>query len=106
MKPWAFLLRWSNREGSVIHRVQGHPGQGVQGEEFPLPAGGLAVERYLKEPVSKRGRRAGCPLTNPRGLQSEWCGLVEPSTPVPQNGSPLCTTVPHKSASGGKGLPP
>jgi hypothetical protein len=36
-----------------------------------LPAGGLAVERCLKEIVSKRGQRAGCPLTNPRGFRGE-----------------------------------
>ncbi len=36
-----------------------------------LPAGGLAVGRCLKECVSKRGQRAGCPLTNPRGFQGE-----------------------------------
>ena len=36
-----------------------------------MPAGGLAVERCLKEIVSRRGRHTGCPLTNPRGLRSE-----------------------------------
>jgi hypothetical protein len=69
-----------------------------------LPAGGLAVERYLKEHVSKRGRPAGCPLTNPRGLQSRWCELRASSTLVPQSGCPLRTTVPHGSVSGGKGV--
>ncbi|AMV18490.1 hypothetical protein VT03_11405 [Planctomyces sp. SH-PL14] len=40
----------------------------------PLPAGGLAVERCLKEGVSKRGQRAGCPLTSSpaRGANSGW----------------------------------
>ena len=36
-----------------------------------MPAGGLAVERCLKAGVSKRGHRAGCPLTNPLWIQSE-----------------------------------
>jgi hypothetical protein len=36
-----------------------------------LPAGGLAVGGCLKEDVSRRGRRAVCPLTNPREFQSE-----------------------------------
>ena len=43
----------------------------MQGGEALLPAGGLAVERCLMELVSKRGHRAVCPLTNPRGLRSE-----------------------------------
>ena len=34
----------------------------------PLPAGGLAVERCLKERVSKREQRVVCPLTNPLEL--------------------------------------
>ncbi|AMV21002.1 hypothetical protein VT03_24075 [Planctomyces sp. SH-PL14] len=50
----------------------GAPWWGMQGGNALLPAGGLAVERCLKECVSKRGHRAGCPLTNPLGLQSEW----------------------------------
>ncbi len=69
----------------------------------PLPAGGLAVERCLKEGVSRCGQRAGCPLTNPRGLQKR---AVSPQRSAPQSGRPLLTTVPHGSASGGKGLPP
>ena len=44
----------------------GHPWWGMQGGNAPLPAGGLAVERCLKEHLSKRGQCAGCPLTNPR----------------------------------------
>ncbi len=52
--------------------------------------------------MSKRGQRFGCPLTNPRGLQSEQCRVRESSTLVPQRGYPLLTTVPH-GASGGKG---
>ncbi|AMV19941.1 hypothetical protein VT03_18735 [Planctomyces sp. SH-PL14] len=36
-----------------------------------MPAGGLAVERCLKEIVSKRGHRTVCPLTNPQGFQGE-----------------------------------
>ncbi|AMV20729.1 hypothetical protein VT03_22705 [Planctomyces sp. SH-PL14] len=36
-------------EVNLFHRVQGHPGQGVQRGNAPLPAGGLAVERCLKE---------------------------------------------------------
>ncbi len=57
--------------------------------------------------MSKRGHRVVCPLTNPRGLQSERCGcegvLI---APVPQRGRPLCPTVPHRSASGGRGPAP
>ena len=71
-----------------------------------MPAGGLAVERCLKELVSKRGHSAVCPLTNPRELQSERCRLRESSTLVPQRGHPLCATVPHRNASGGKGAWP
>ncbi len=44
----------------------------------PLPAGGLAVGHRRKEHVSKREQRVGCPLTNPRGLQSERCGGRSP----------------------------
>ncbi|AMV22716.1 hypothetical protein VT03_32780 [Planctomyces sp. SH-PL14] len=51
--------------------VQGAPWWGVQRGNAPLPAGGPLVERYLKEGVSKRGRRVVCPLTNPPGLQSQ-----------------------------------
>ncbi len=59
--------------------------------------------REMSEGVSvKRGRRAGCPLTNPRGLQASG----EPSTPVPQSGRPLPTTVPYGSDSGGKRVRP
>ncbi len=32
--------------------------------------------------------------------------MEESSTPVPQSGHPLFTTVPHRSASGGQGCPP
>jgi len=88
------------------NRVQGLPWWGVQRGNAPLPAGGLAVERCLKERVSKRGHGVGCPLTNPRGLQSERCDVRESSTLVPQRGRPLLTTVPHRSASGGKGVRP
>jgi len=49
----------------------GAPWWGMQGGDAPLPAGGLAVERCLKESVSERGRRAGCPQINPPGSQSE-----------------------------------
>ena len=68
------------------NRGQGAPGSGAAaavtefkglGKESPLHAGGLAVERRLKEVVSKRGRRAACPLTDPRGLKSECCDLRE-----------------------------
>ncbi|AMV19457.1 hypothetical protein VT03_16305 [Planctomyces sp. SH-PL14] len=52
----------------------------MQGGNALLPAGGLAVERFLKEVVSKRGRGAGCPLTNPRGFQSEGGFLNAGST--------------------------
>ena len=38
-----------------------------------MPAGGLAVERCLKECVSKRGGRVVCPYTTPRGSQSQRC---------------------------------
>ncbi|AMV17898.1 hypothetical protein VT03_08390 [Planctomyces sp. SH-PL14] len=72
------------------HRVQGHPGQGVQGAECPLPAGGLAVERCLKERVSRRGHRAVCPSPKTRGLQSERGVLNAGSTkgtPVAYHGS-------------------
>jgi len=64
-----------------------------------LPAGGLAVERCLKEHVSKRGHRAVCPLANPLGSEAS----EEFPTPFSQSGRPLLTTVPHRSASGGKG---
>jgi len=74
----------------------------MQGGDALLPAGGLAVERCLKEDVSKRGQRAVCPLTNPWGLQSQLCDVRESSTPVPQRGP----TVPHENASGGKGAWP
>ncbi|AMV22736.1 hypothetical protein VT03_32880 [Planctomyces sp. SH-PL14] len=60
---------------TLAHRVQGHPGGKCRGACVvfwgPLPAGGLTVERCLKENVSKRGDRAGCSLTHPRGLQSK-----------------------------------
>jgi len=58
-------------ERHQLNRVQGDPGGGMQGGNALLPAGGLAIENCLKEDVSKRGRRAGCPITNPRGIQSE-----------------------------------
>ena len=64
------------------------------------------LEMGLTESVSKRGQRAVCPLTNPRGLQSQRCIVRESSTLVPQSGRPLLTTVPHGSASGGKGAWP
>ncbi len=84
----------------------GCPGGGIQGGCVvflaPLPAGGLAVENCLKEHLSKRGRRAACPLTNPRDCKASG----ESSTPVPQSGCPLRTAVPHGSASGGKGGDP
>ncbi|AMV19032.1 hypothetical protein VT03_14170 [Planctomyces sp. SH-PL14] len=50
---------------------RGYPWWGMQGGNAPLPAGGLAVERCLKEPVSKRGHRAVCPPTNTLGFQGE-----------------------------------
>ncbi|AMV21281.1 hypothetical protein VT03_25490 [Planctomyces sp. SH-PL14] len=56
------------------HRLtgsRGYPWWGMQGGEASLPAGGLAVERRLKEIVSKRGQGAGCPRTNPRGFLGE-----------------------------------
>ena len=95
----------------MVHRSsqpgsRGYPWSGMQGGDAPLPAGGLAVGRCLKECVSKRGQRVVCPLTNPRGLQFERCRLRESSALVPQSGRPLCPTVPQGSASGGKGLPP
>ena len=76
--------------GIAPNRVQGHPGQGVQGAECLLPAGGLAVEGCLKEWVSKRGQRVVCPLTNPRGFQCERRVLnagTTKGTSVVSNGS-------------------
>ncbi|AMV22101.1 hypothetical protein VT03_29630 [Planctomyces sp. SH-PL14] len=59
----------------LTDRVQGHPGGGCKGACVVflalLPAGGLAVERCLKEMVSKRGQRAVCPHINPPGFRSE-----------------------------------
>ncbi len=55
----------------TFHRVQGHPGGGMQGGHTPCPPEGLTVERCLKEYVSERGQRAVCALTNPLGWQSE-----------------------------------
>ncbi len=74
----------------------------------PLARRRPAVERCLKECVSKRGQRAVCPPSpNPRGLQSQLCALKgvlnadsTKRTPGVFHGSP------SKRLSGGKGLPP
>ncbi len=84
---------------------------GVQGVPLVGSAEGqrpLARRRPSRREISEGVRvqaRTPCrmPLTNPRGLQSERFDVRESSTPVPQNGRPLFTTVPHGSASGGKG---
>ncbi len=63
--PWMGVACWPTG-------VQGVPLVGMQGglRSFfgPLPAEAWLVERYLKEHVSKRGQRAGCPSPNPRGI--------------------------------------
>ncbi len=86
--------------------VQGSPLVGSAGRS-PRARRSLAVERSLKEIVSKRGQCAGMPpQPNPREIASQRCGFRESSTPVPQSGRPSCPTIPHGSASGGKGVPP
>ncbi len=47
----------------------------MQGATPLCPPEARLVERFLKECVSSRGQRVGCPLTNTRGLQS---GAVSP----------------------------
>ena len=45
-----------------------------------MPAGGLAVERCLKECVSKRGHRAVCPAHEPAGIAKpavSWEGVCK-----------------------------
>ena len=90
-----------------ITGVQGlAPGGGCKGGTPSCPPEARLVGHFLKEHVSKRGQRVGCPLTNPRGFQSERSDVRESSTLVPQSGHPLFTTVPNRSASGGKGVRP
>ncbi len=95
---------WASRH----HRPtgsRGYPGGGCKGATPLCPPEAWPVGHRRKEYVSKRGRRVACPLTNPQELQSQRCGLRESSSLVPQSGHPLLTTVPHGSASGGKGSP-
>ena len=112
------LLRGlATREKEILPR-EGHR------EEFsPLGSRGLPLvgdargqrplarrrpsRREMSEGVRVQARTTyRMPLTNPRGLRSERCRLRESSTLVPQSGRPLCPTVPHGSASGGKGSKP
>ena len=64
-----------------------------------MPAGGLAVERCLKEGVSRRGHRVGCPLTNPLHLQSKSCGVKESSRALRPNGPAV-----HPARATGPGM--
>ncbi len=76
-------------ESRRAHRGSGGPLVG-DARGHPLLAGGLAVGRCSKEHVSKRGQRAGCTLTNPRGLQCEREVLNAGSTkrtPIASHGS-------------------
>ncbi len=84
----------------LVHRVQGHPGGGSQGGNALLPAGGLAVERCSE---GRRVQAADNVPYAPSPTRGDCRASGESSTPVPQRGHPSCTTVPHGSASGGKG---
>ena len=68
-----------------------------------MPAGGLAVERCLKEFVSKRGHRVGCPTHQPAGIPERAVSAQRRL----HKGDVRC--VPQflmEEASGGKGWPP
>ncbi len=71
----------------------GAPWWGMQGgpeniTQSPCPPEACLGEHHRKGRVSKRGQRAGWPLTNTRELQSERCAARESSTLVPQRGHP------------------
>ncbi len=74
---WAFQRR-------MAHRVQGHPGGSAEGQR-PCSAGGLAVERCLKERVSERGQRAVRSPHQPAGdCKASGVVVMESSMLVPQ----------------------
>ncbi len=92
------------------NRVQGHPGGECRGACVVflahLPAGGLAVERCLKECVSKRGQRVVCPSPNPRGLRSQRCGWRSPQHSYHKADVRSVPWFLMKALSGGRGGAP
>ncbi len=92
--------------GTVAERGQGHPGAGMQGGHAP------SRRRRPSRRKPSKGARAQAlddvsDAPSPTRGDCKASGVVrKSSTPVPQSGRLLLTTVPHRNASGGKGLPP
>ncbi len=104
----------SAKFAQIRHQPRSGPGAPRWGVQRGLCCffGPLARRRPGRREMSEGVRvqtRTTCrmpPHLDTRGWQSERCGLRESSTRVPQRGRALCTTVPHGSASGGKGVRP
>ncbi len=82
-----------------MNRVQGHPGGG-QGGEALMPAGGLAVERYLKEHVSKPRTTCRIPPHQPARIPRR---AVSPQRRSHKDDIRCVPQFPIEEASGGKG---
>ncbi|AMV19482.1 hypothetical protein VT03_16430 [Planctomyces sp. SH-PL14] len=75
----------------------------MQGGNALLPAGGLAVERCLKEGVSKRGHRTGCPPHQPARIVKR---AVSSQRRYHKGNARYVPRFRYESASGGKGAWP
>ncbi len=68
----------SSGRGASLAGSRGALVGSAEGAAPLCPPEAVSSRHCLKEGVSKRGQRAVCPLTNPRGLQSERCGWRSP----------------------------
>ena len=107
------------RQRGVFHAHEGIRGRS-SGPGAPWSGGTGGPQRHNTVPLARRrpSRRAlseargfqtrtTCrmpPHLRSRGLQRERCGVRESSTLVPQSSRPSFARVPHRRASGGKGL--
>ncbi len=88
------------------HPGPGAPWWGVQGATPSCPPEAVSSDTVGRECVSKRGHRVVCPLTNPRGLQSQRCGVRSPQRWYHKGDIRCLPRFLTGSASGGKGWAP
>ncbi len=74
----------TSRRRMNLTGARGYPGGEVQRGNALASPEVVSSETSGRSACPGRGYRVACPLTNPRGLQSERCRLRESSTLVPQ----------------------
>jgi len=76
---------------------------GAGGRIPPCPPEAVSPGTIVRSTCPSADNVPDAPSPKPRGARSERSGMKESSALVPQRGHPLLTTIPHRSASGGKG---